>query len=368
MKLTINRTKLIECVTKASKVIVGRLSLPALLCVLLDAKTGVLTATCSDLDRYLSIQSEATVDTEGSCAVSASRLGAALQKMDSLDVNLVHEKGKLTVTGGERVMNLFTLPVEEFPKIPATLDGAVEIPAGLLGTTIAAVAPFASNDPSRERVCGVCMHYRKDLRSMAAVATTGKVLGLKLVESMPKLPAEAIIPNASVKILVALDGADAPQDSVTSFAIGESGIRARGHDWTLCSKLIEGEYPNYAPIIPAEGKFNITFARSEMLAALAFAGLCVSETAPSVKVAASESEITISSNTPGQCDGVAPVERLGSKKDRKPTEVAYAPDQLRQALALVGGEECTINLQSASDPCLIRNGDATAVLMPYRIQ
>lgn len=363
MKVTINRTDLIAAVSTASRAISPRMALPALLCVLLQGEVGTLKATCTDLDRYLTTEAKSQTETEGSCAVSAQRLRATLEKMESLDVNLSHASGKLTITGGSRVMHLFTLDVNEFPKVSEAQGKFVKLPAGALGSVLGAVAPFASDDPTRYVICGVHLHWREDRNSMAAVATTGKILGLLLAEGMPRLP-DVTIPNLVVKTIVALD---VEGEAETMVSVGESAIYARGQGWTLTAKKLEGDYPSYRQTIPTDGKINVTFERSEMLGALALTGLCVCDKSPSVKLTVSEDEILLSGNSPEQSEGTASIARLGNKRDRKPVETAYAPQHLREALHFVGGEECTISVLDGSSPCAIRNGEATAVLMPYRI-
>lgn len=369
MKLTINRTDLIRAVSTASQVIVGRTALPVLFCALLQASDSAIKATCSDLDRYLTTEADATVEEEGACAVSARLLTATLQKMDSAEVSLVHAKGQLTVTGGQRTMKLCTLPAGEFPKMPEAPNGVVKLPAGVMGAALKAVAPFASNEyASRQTICGVFLEWREDLKSMVTVTTDGRRLGMFAAETMPKIECKVIVPNDVVKVLVALDESDAPAEVGVMVLIGENTIHARGYKWMLTAKQIDGKYPNYVQVIPAEGHVNITFDRVEMMGALAFSALSACDAIPGVKFTADDAQIGISANAPAQSESLTTVTRLGKKIHRKPVEVAYPPDSLRDLLDFIGGEECTLNMEDEKSPCVARNGSATAVLMPYRVQ
>ena len=66
----------------------------------------------------------------------------------------------------------------------------------------------------------------------------------------------------------------------------------------IVTKLIEGNYPNYRQVIPAETKERVALAREEFLHALRRAEIMTSEKSNSVKLAFGKNKLEITANSP----------------------------------------------------------------------
>src|SRR5512137_1161565 len=66
----------------------------------------------------------------------------------------------------------------------------------------------------------------------------------------------------------------------------------------IVTKLIEGNYPNYRQVIPAETKERVTLSREEFLHALRRAEIMTSDKQNSVKLAFGKNTLAITANTP----------------------------------------------------------------------
>ena len=66
----------------------------------------------------------------------------------------------------------------------------------------------------------------------------------------------------------------------------------------MISKLVDGNYPNYRQVIPAETKERIALGREELLHALRRAEIMTSEKSNSVKLTFSKNNLAITANTP----------------------------------------------------------------------
>ena len=64
------------------------------------------------------------------------------------------------------------------------------------------------------------------------------------------------------------------------------------------TKLIEGNYPNYRQVIPAETKERVALVREEFLHALRRAEIMTSEKSNSVKLSFGKNRLEITANSP----------------------------------------------------------------------
>src|SRR5207248_7784436 len=72
----------------------------------------------------------------------------------------------------------------------------------------------------------------------------------------------------------------------------------KGSSILIISKLIEGNYPNYRQVIPAEAKERISLSREEFLHALRRAEIMTSEKQNSVKLTFAKNSLSITANSP----------------------------------------------------------------------
>src|SRR5208337_4813540 len=72
----------------------------------------------------------------------------------------------------------------------------------------------------------------------------------------------------------------------------------KGFSVLVITKLIEGNYPNYRQVIPAEVKERVPLGREEFLQALRRAEIMTSEKANSVKLTFGKNNLAITANSP----------------------------------------------------------------------
>src|SRR5438046_5262228 len=72
----------------------------------------------------------------------------------------------------------------------------------------------------------------------------------------------------------------------------------KGSSILIITKLIEGTYPNYRQVIPAETKERISLSREEFLHALRRAEIMTSEKSNSVKLTFGKNNLAITANSP----------------------------------------------------------------------
>ncbi len=81
-------------------------------------------------------------------------------------------------------------------------------------------------------------------------------------------------------------------------SMGSGQIAFDLNNTLLVSKLIEGNYPNYRQVIPAEAKERVTLERETFLNSLRRVSLLASDKSNSIKLNFGKNNIDITANTP----------------------------------------------------------------------
>ena len=133
----------------------------------------------------------------------------------------------------------------------------------------------------------------------------------------------------------------------------------------MITKLVDGNYPDYRRVIPAEAAERVTLAREELLQALRRAEVMTSEKTNSVKLTFSENNLTITANTPEVGEAR---ESIAIKYKGKEFAIAFNPVFLMEGLKALDDDEVFLELTDELSPGVVKiNGPYLYVIMPMRV-
>ena len=267
MKLTINRNGLLAALA-AVKPVAGRGSLPILSNLLLVGKGNDLTITATDLDVHLRVKTEAAVSKEGKTTVRASLLHDIIRMAESPDVRMELKGTNLAVECGQAKHNLTTIDPADFtafPRVKAAEGKPVTeftLEDSLFRTLLAETSFASSTEEQRFVLCGNLI--KLDGAEIHVVACDGRRIAVSSIASPVKDRADLILPAKTVRELLRLLSSDTDKPNRLQVAIGENQVQFAFGDITILSKLIEGTYPDWNRIIPADNNIA-TLPRAELL-------------------------------------------------------------------------------------------------------
>jgi len=244
-------------------VISGKASIPVLGCVRLTAGNGECRAQATDLDQVVEFVANGTeVFRDGACIIPFTTLkdlakGARDERVElyadaSGDVQLVNHVGGHAVSQPVAGMDLDEWPAMNVDALTQRSEGFLETYRRLL--------PFASTDETRYVLNGVYIDTtgKGDLPH-ALVATDGRRLAM--FNSM-RLPVDKslIIPAskflASAKLSDDVEIGVREDDGLTWFGLASG-------PWRFAIKTVDGTYPNYRQVIPAEAGEHVVIFTDE---------------------------------------------------------------------------------------------------------
>jgi DNA polymerase-3 subunit beta len=363
MKFSVSKDKLLEGLSTVQNVVSTRTTLPILSNVLLQAVEGELRLTTTDLDVGVRGRVEAQVERTGATTLPARRLFSIVRELPAAEIYAeVDTKNLASIRSGSSYFKILGLPEEEFPPL-ARFENAKEFLIAQKDLKDALrKTPYAiSTDETRYVLNGILFSFKDN--KLTSVATDGRRLALVDLElEFPRSQEiDVIIPTKAVVELQRL----VKEEGEVKLSIGENQIAFELNDALLVSKLIEGNYPNYRQVIPAEAKERITLEREIFLNAVRRVSLLASEKSNSVKLIFSKGNMDIVAVTPdvGEAKESLPVMYKG-----KDFSIAFNPEFLMAPLRNLPNDEVFLDLIDEMSPGVIKiHGAFLYVLMPMRL-
>jgi DNA polymerase-3 subunit beta len=368
MNLTIAKEQIINGLQAVQNVVGTRTTLPILSNVLLRAEKERLELTATDLDVTISCAVEASVKKAGSATVPVKKLFGIIRELGNPELEMeVDEKNVCSVRSGASFYKINGLGADEFPPMPKFKeDKKVVLPQEKIRAMMKKTSFAISTDESRYVLNGIFISLKEHKLTM--VATDGRRLALvdEDVDVSEQSQGEFIVPAKAVNELSRLlqDKGDMEirySENQASFTLKDE----KGFSVLIITKLIEGNYPNYRQVIPAETKERVALGREEFLHALKRAEIMTSDKSNSVKLAFTKNNLAITANSPEVGEAR---ESLAINYKGKEMAIAFNPKYVIDPLNALTNEEVFLELIDELSPGVLKiNGPFLYVVMPMRL-
>ena len=375
MKATIERAKLLRCLSHVQSVVERRNTIPILSNVLIEAHTdGTVKIMATDLDLQVVESLDAvSVEASGAITVSAHLLFDIARKLpDGSQVSFETADNRMAVKAGRSRFSLPTLPRDDFPVIvEGDLPTTFELPARVLAELIDRTRFAISTEETRYYLNGIFLHVSDDDQPvLKAAATDGHRLArftLPRPEGAAGMP-DVIVPRKAVgelrKLLEeALDGnveIDLSASKIRFTLGGEGGV-------VLTSKLIDGTFPDYSRVIPTGNDKLLRLDPKSFYEGVDRVATIATEKTRAVKMGLETDKVTLSVTSP---DNGTAAEEVPADYASDSFEIGFNANYLKDILGQIDGDTVEMHLADPGAPTLIRQDEkspALYVLMPMRV-
>ena len=365
MKLRFNRAEMAEALRAVCGVAATRTPKPVLRCVRIDAKSDVVLLSATDLEvglRFAVTQVE--VDKQSSTLVVADTLLRIVSECADEVLACETAGQQLSIRGTGSHFKIVTQDAAEFPPIPA-MEGAPDFTIahdrlrGLMEWTIFSSA----RESSRYAINGV--YWEVNGEQLTLAATDGRRLSVghsPIVPGAVAAPPSVIVPIKTMQLLAKLPG---ESDAPVGVKISPNQIMLNLGGILVSSVLVEGHFPRYQDVIPADCNRIMEVDTTELLSALKRAALLTNDESKGVRLALSEGNLTMSSRAPEQ--GEATVS-LPVRYNDEAMEIGFNPVFLLDVLKVTQSERIKMGFKDANRPGVVRVGEEfTYVVMPVNL-
>jgi DNA polymerase III subunit beta len=305
MKLSCLQENLKRGLAIVGHAVAGKSTLPVLSNILIATDEGRLKLAATNLEVGITCWIGAKIDEEGATTVPAKLLSDVVGGLpnDKISLALDARTQTLNLNCARFEANIKGIEADEFPVIPTIADRepTATFPPDLLRETVEQVAFAAAPDDTRPVLAGVLMRLKGTTATFAAA--DGFRLSVRTIE-LPepvRQPQDVIVPARALLELARIIGDVEGNVEVT---ITPSGGQVLFHteSMDLVSRLIDGKFPDFERIIPAQSATRTVLDTQELAKAVRLASYFATASANIVKLTIepggelAPGKLTISSN------------------------------------------------------------------------
>jgi len=365
MKAACPREGLLAACQLASVAIPSRDVKPILrnLKVIGDKNGWTLMATDLELGVRLELRS-VKVEKAGEALLPAAKLTAILREATDDELTIEADSGGSKVYGAHTEFDMPAEDAAEFPEIAGFQDDKYhEVTAGALREMIRRTVFAAARESARYSMTGVLWEFAGE--QVRLVATDGRRLAVASSSAISHGAGDTkgsthVVPTKAMNLLERLLQ-DAAEPVRVVLKPNEALFQTERA--TLCTRLVEGRYPNYQEVIPKKASHKIALEAGKFQSAVRQAAIMTDEESKRVIFTFSKGKLTLVAEA--SASGKSKVE-LPVDYDGKELKIAFDSNFLTDMLRILPPEtSLTLELADAQTPALFRQGaDYQYVVMP----
>ena len=372
MRFIVSSTTLSTHLQGISRVINSKNALPILDCFLFELRDGMLTVTVSDSETTMTTTLEVVEsNADGRFAITARTLLDALKEipeqpltfdidLQSLEMTVLYQNGQYSLVGQN---------ANEFPT-PVTLgENAVrmDIDAQVLLNGINRAIFATADDELRPVMNGI--YFDITTESLTMVASDGhKLVRSKTMSAHGNERAAFILPK---KPAVLIKNLLPKEEGLVSIEFDERNAVFTLDNYRMVCRLIEGRYPNYNSVIPANNPNKITIDRLQLLGALRRVSIFSSQASSLVKLCMSADSMALTAQDIDSSTSAK--ETLTCQYAGTPMEIGFKSSFLIDILNNIPSDDVLIELADPSRAGVItpveqeEDEDLLMLLMPMML-
>lgn len=277
MKLVVTQENLSKALQIVGRVASGKTPLPILSNILFRTDENRLLLAATNLEIAIVQRIGGKIEKEGAITVPARLMSEFISNLPKGNVTLEVDNTKLHIKSGTYQSTINGMAPDEFPTLPdITAQQTVVVPVAILKRAIQQTVIVASNDDTRPVLTGVYCHTHEGKLFFAA--TDGYRLAERLIAPTDQ-EITAIIPAQTLQDVLRVITDDTND---ISMMFDENQVRILVDDVEITSRLIDGTFPDYRQLIPAETEISANLAKDEFSRITKVASLFARESGGSV--------------------------------------------------------------------------------------
>jgi DNA polymerase-3 subunit beta len=368
MNFSIHRNPLLEALQELQSVVEKRNTIQILGNILCSVKGQELSLCATDLEVGMKVTLPVKAEQEGKITLSAKHFLDIVKELPDRELT-IHRKDNnwIELLCGKSKFNIVSLSADEYPALPNFeeknyYDTRTEALVDMIDRTQFAV----STDATRYHLNGVFFeHLENGVMRMAA--TDGHRLSFidrEVFLKMPELKRGVIIPK---KGLTELRKILSQSGDTVGFSFERGYIFCKFASSYLFIRLIDGEYPDYRPVIPKVADRLVTMEKDIFSSALKRVSLLAHEKSRGVKLSFEPGTLVITSSNPdmGEAREEMDIEYTGEAMD-----IGFNSRYLLECLNVMNTDKLELHMKDRLSPGILRGAgqpNHTYVIMPMRI-
>ena len=373
MKFRVERDVLADAVAWAARSLPVRPSAPVLAGLLIEANDEGLVLSTFDYETSARATLSAEVSDEGRALVSGRLLSDICRSLPAKPVEMVMDGPRVSLTCGSARFSLQTMPVEDYPRLPAMPTATGTVPSDEFAHAVAQAVTAAGRDDMLPVLTGVRIEI--DGAEISLLATDRFRLSHRELAWSPHTPDEtvaALVParvlgdtakslTAGSEVTIALSASGSGEGIIGFEGTGPGGVRR------TTTRLLDGEFPKVRSLFPSEHQTTALVDKAALVESVKRVAL-VAERNTAVQLAFTDGMVTLDA---GSGDEAQASESVEAQVDGDAITTGFNPQFLLDGLTAIDEDVVELAFTQASKPVVITGSGGKSgfryLLMPRRL-
>ncbi len=329
------------------------------------AKDNILELSTTNLESSVSYTIDSVEVIESGVIVCPEvKIASIVKEWNESNIEIAEKNRVCLITGKGSYFKILCTDPEAFPVIPQFVDkDYIEIDKATLTDMIRKTAFILSGEKAKYGSSGVFLDVNGNQAKM--VTNDGRRLAeiKRKVNNPGSLKKNCIIP---IKEILQVLRVISEHDGIVKIRIEERRIFVRTKNSTLCSQLIEGQYPEYEEVIPSNLDKKVTLDKHIFSSAVRRGAVMTTEEYKLLKFKISDNLLELKCISPdvGEAKIEEPIEYSGEE-----LEIGLNPDYILDFLKVVDTDKVVLELKDSSTAGIFKVGNnCTYVVMPMSLE
>ncbi|WDP90791.1 MAG: DNA polymerase III subunit beta [Desulfobacter sp.] len=360
MKFSFNKKDILEILSKIQGITGRKTNLTITSDILIKAYGSEISITANDLETVFTGTYEAEVETEGILSINSKKFFEIIREYPENEIFVNEVENRWVEIGtGDTVYHIVSSDYENFPETPVIEDiNFIEMASKDLKKMVSVSSMVGyQTDEKRIYVLGVLVDRAEvdGEQRLRMVSTDSRRL------HSYEAPFTGSLELGEEKILIPKKGLselgkfiDAGSETIKVGIKDNHFIFQRANE-SVMIKLLEGEYPDYLPIINYEGMTPVEVDRTMFSTLMRRVSILTSDDYKSVIMNFQENQLTVTITNP----------EIGESKEKlmigfegEEIKSAFNPKYFMSALSLFEEPMVSLNFRGSNSPCIVKGLDA----------
>lgn len=347
MKFRVAREDLADAVAWVAKSLPSRPPVPVLGGILLEVDGSTLVV--AGFDYEVSTRAEVSVDADssGRVLVSGRLLAEITRALPAKPVEISTEGPRVVITGGSARFTLPTMPVEDYPALPAMPAASGKVDASAFAEAVVQTAVAAGRDDTLPMLTGVRIEIEGEKLTLAATDRFRlAVRELSWTPDAPDMSTAVLVPART--LADAAKSLGGSSEVIVGLGDGLLGLQAGGRRTTV--RLLDVEFVKYRSLLPNEHTTTVDVPVGELAEAIKRVAL-VTDRGHHLRMQVTEAGVL--TLTAGGDDEGRAEEDLGVEADGAELLIAFNPSYLLDGLGVLRADNVRLAFTTPSRPALL---------------
>jgi len=369
MKFEIERTNLLKGLSLIQGVVEKKKTLPILLNVLIETTENQILLTATDLEIGIKLKYNSNILEPGKITVNAKKIFEIVKELPEEKVTInSKENNWIEIKCKNSKFNILALSPEEFPTINnVETDKNIKIDSKILNNIIDKTFSAISTDETKYNLNGLFIH-QTEAKTLKVISTDGHRLTLfeyeDILDDNDLFVKGVIIPR---KGIIELKKISENIDEELKISISDNNLIASNTELLLIIRLIDGEFPDYKRVIPANLENFAIINTNKLSQALRRISILANEKSRGINLIFKNNILELNSSNPeyGNASDFIDIDYSGID-----INIGFNAKYLIDVLSNIESENIKIYISDNISPCLVtceNSNTYQSVIMPMRL-